>query len=247
MKIESYKKTKSNIYEITLSNKDKICLYDNVILKYDLLLKKEIEDNLIVTLLKDNSIEEAYYKALKYINTKMRTEKEIRLKLKEYDSSIIDKVIIRLYSNGLINDELYIKSFINDSIYLKNIGPNKIKYELKKLGFNETLINKYLDDISQEDMLDKIEKIVNKKKNSNHKLSASNLISKIRTELLNKGFFIEDINDVLSNYDFVDESKIIEQEYNKLKNKLSKKYSGNELEYMIKIHMQKKGFKKGLE
>ena len=81
MKIIKYRKKKSNIYEITLSNNDKISLYDDVILKYELLLKKDITDKLLKEVITYNSFIESYHVSLKYINSKLRTEKEIRNKL----------------------------------------------------------------------------------------------------------------------------------------------------------------------
>ena len=56
MKIINYKKKKTNIYEITLSNSEKISLYDDVILKYDLLLKKELNDKLKMKIYEENTI-----------------------------------------------------------------------------------------------------------------------------------------------------------------------------------------------
>ena len=66
---------------------------------------------------------------------------------------------------------------------------------------------------------------------------------KIIKELKNKGFYSEQINLVINDFDFIDNKEIYNKEYNKLKNRLSKKYSGNDLEYQIKIKMYQKGFK----
>ena len=67
MKILCYKNKKGNIYEITLSNKEKITLYDDVILKYNLLITKEIKDNELNNILIDNDKIKAYLLAIKYI------------------------------------------------------------------------------------------------------------------------------------------------------------------------------------
>ena len=243
MKIIAYKRKKNNLYEITLSNKDKICLYDDVILKYELLLKKEIDEKLIKDIIKDNSYIESYYTALKFINTKLRTEQEIRKKLKDYNKNIIDYSINRLKSEGYINNELYIKSYVNDCINLKVIGKNKILYDLKKIGFKETDILNYLDTLDNEIFLNKIDKYVNKKINTNHNLSSLILKQKILQELINKGFNREDINNIIDNYNIEDDKSIYEKEYNKIKNKLSRKYDGEELDYQIKIRLYQKGFK----
>ena len=44
MKIKKISKKKGSLYELLLDTGEKINLYDDVILKYELLLKKEIDD-----------------------------------------------------------------------------------------------------------------------------------------------------------------------------------------------------------
>ena len=53
MKIKKISKKKNNLYEITLDNKETINLYDDIILKYNLLLTKEIND--LENIINDNS------------------------------------------------------------------------------------------------------------------------------------------------------------------------------------------------
>jgi len=243
MKIISYQKKKNNIYEITLSNNEVYSLYDDVILKYELLLKKEINNLELKKILDDNKLQEGYYIALKYINIKLRTEQEIRKKLIDFNSEVKNYVVDRLKKEGYINNELYIKSYINDEINFKLIGPNKIIFDLKKLGFIDDEINNYLETLDNNIWINKIDKFIKKKINSNHNLSGMLLKQKIMTELTNRGFEKDTINLVIENYEFNDDDNIKEKEYNKLKNKLSRKYSGEELEYRIKIGLLKKGYK----
>lgn len=247
MKIVAYKKKKNNLYELTLSNKDKINLYDDVILKYELLLKKEIDKKLLKEIIKDNSYLESYYVALKYINIKLRTEQEIRNKLKDYNKDIIEYSINRLKQEGYLNNDLYIKSYINDSINLKMIGKNKILYDLKKLGFKEVDILNYLNTFDDEIFINKIDKYINKRISTNHNMSSYKLRQKIMQELVNKGFHKEDINNVLNRFNNIDDNSIYEKEYIKIKKKLSKKYNGEELEYQIKNKLYQKGFKRSEE
>ena len=243
LKIVSYKKKRNNIYEIALSNNEKISLYDDVILKYELLLKKEINDNELKDILFFNSKIESYNIALKFLNTKLRTEKEIKKKLISYDKEVINYAIERLKNEGYINDNLYIKSYVNDEINLKMSGPNKIIFDLKKLGFNEINILDYINTFEEDIWLSKINKYVIKKINSNHNLSGFMLKQKLYNELINKGFYKEHINLIINDFEFNDDFNIKEKECSKLKNKLSKKFSGEELEYRIKIGLIKKGFK----
>lgn len=242
MKILCYKNKKGNIYEITLSNKEKITLYDDVILKYNLLITKEIKDNELNNILKDNDKIKAYLLAIKYIRVKLRTEDEIKKKLKDYDKDTINYVINRLNKEKYLNNDLYIKAYINDSINLKFEGQNKILYDLKKMKFKEDEINNYLLTIDNNTWINKIRKYIKKKIETNKSLSKIFLEKKIKEDLFNKGFYKEDIDRVLNEFIIEEDKSIYEKEYTKLKNKLSKKYSNEELEYRIKISLYKKGF-----
>ena len=50
------------------------------------------------------------------------------------------------------------------------------------------------------------------------------------------------IEEIIHNSEFKDSSNILEKEYNKIFNKLSKKYDGSELSYQVKIKLFQKGF-----
>ncbi len=243
MKINSYFKKKNNIYELTLDNNKKLELYDDVILKYDLLLKGEIDNKNLEEILEYNLSLCAYNEAVKYLNIKMRTKNEIIKKLNKYSKSTINYVIDRLNNEGYLNNEAYIKAYISDDINLKLNGPNKILLDLKKLGFEEIKILKYLNDYDNDIWFNKIRKTITKKINSNHNLSGLMLKNKIINDLITKGFRKEDILIVIEEFEFNDDIKIYEKEYLKLKNKLSKKYSGEELNKQISNYLFKKGFK----
>ena len=242
MKIEKIVKKKSSLYELYLSNGEKISLYDDVILKYELLLKKEIAEDKLTEILNYNSYLESYNIALKFISSKLRVEKEIRNKLKDYSKDAVNYTIERLKKENLLNDQIYIKAYINDEVNLKFIGPNNIYYNLKKLGFKDDDIKNYLVTFASDIWQSKIKKYIDKKIKSNNNLSPIMLKLKVTNDLLNKGFYKEDINKVLNETSFNFNQEIYDREYLKLKNKLSKKYSGNELEYYIKMKLKQKGF-----
>ena len=78
MNIKKYKKLKDNRYQITLDNLEQIILYDDIILKYNLLLTKKIKnEEQLEEIKKDNDSLECYYKAIHYLSYKMRCKKEI--------------------------------------------------------------------------------------------------------------------------------------------------------------------------
>ena len=242
MKILKFKKTKSNIYEITLEDNSKINLYDEVILKSNILYTKEVSLDELNKLLNDNNYYELYNKCLKFLKTKMRSIKEIRLKFKDYSNEDLNRVIDTLKKNNYINDDAYLKAYINDCVNLKLVGPNKIRRDLEVLGIKESDINAYLDTISNLVWQDKIKRIVDKDIRSNHKYNEIQIKQKVLNNLLNKGFYKEDIMDYLESVPISVPKDLYKKEYLKLEKKLSKKYPKEELDKEIRKRLRSKGY-----
>lgn len=242
MKIEKYRYLTNGKYKVTIDDKDYI-IYEDVILKYNILALKEIDEKKLGLYLKDNDYYEAYYLAIKYIKTKLRTPKEVRVYLlkNNYAKTIIDKVILKLESDKYLDDNVYTVSYINDQIYLKNVGPLKIKNDLEKLGIDKTIILENLKIYTKEKQEEKIEKYIKKEIKLNKNKSEVMLKNNILNKLINKGFYKEDILKYLDNVS-IDEKDLYKKEYDKLYNKLSKKYSGKELEFKIRQKLSQKGF-----
>ena len=243
MKITKYKKMSNNKYKVFLDNNENIVLHENIILKYNLLLTKEIDD--LEEIKKDNNNYLIYDKVLKYISIKMRCESEIRayLKKNEIDSKLIDEIVEKLKKQGFINEKLYVKSYILDKTRLNNIGPNKIKNELIKLNIDNNIIEEELNNINKEELNITLEKLIDKKIKSNRTYAGDVLKQKLLNDFINKGYSKEDILSILDKKD-LNNDDLYEKEYNKLYNKYSKKYSGSELEYFIKQKLYQKGIKK---
>lgn len=240
MKIIKYKKLSNNKYKIILDSEELI-LYDDVIVKNSILLKKNLTREEIDKLINDNIFYEGYYKAIAYINIRMRSIKEISDYLRKYiNENLIDEIVDILKNQGYLNDDDFARCFINDSINLKMIGPNKIIYELEKLGINENIINKNIKLFTKNIEEEKIKKIIEKQLKINKSKSVYNLKNSLKINLINNGFNKESIDKYVNEINY-DESSIYEKEYNKLYNKLSKKYSGYELEKKIKQKLFQKG------
>lgn len=242
MKIEKYSKGSANKYKVMIDSEE-YTLYDDVIIKYELLLKKEISDKELKEIIKYNDELDSYYLAIKYITKKLRSEKEIceYLKKKEISEDVIIKTIKRLKDNKFLNDEVYLKAYINDQINLSNNGPLRITRNLSSLGIDDELIKDALDNIDQSIWDDKIDKYVSKKISNNHNSSSKMLKMKIINDLTNLGYDKESIQNIINKYDINDED-VYKKEYEKIKKQLAKKYEGYELERKIKERLYRKGF-----
>ena len=239
MKVLKYKKIK-NKYKVYFDNNLTIDLYEDTILKYNLLLKKDIDDKTLDDMIAFNNKEEIYFNTLKYINIKIRSKEEIYkyLQKKNYDIKDINEIISRLEKENIINDEVYIRSYIHDRFNLSSEGPLKIKYSLNNMDNN--LVEKYISEISEEDIINKLDKLVDKKIKSIKNYSGNVLKMKILNYFSNLGYSKEDIGKVLSTKNIKNDNGL--KEYNKLYNKYSKKYEGYELEKIITSKLYSEGY-----
>lgn len=242
MKIEKYKKVNGNKYEVVIDDL-KIKLYDDVIVKYELLRKKELTIEEFEEITEYNDKLEAYYKSLKYITKKLRSEKEMWNYLeKDYSKAVIYETIERLKNDGYLNEEIYLKSYLNDQIHFSSYGPNKIKDDLIKLGFQEEEIEERLDEVSDDVWYDKISKTIQRRIHSNQSYGNSRLKEKLVYEIGRMGFYKWMIEDVIRNTDFGSNSSLVKKEYQKVYSKLSKKLDGSNLDYQVKMKLIQKGF-----
>lgn len=220
MKINKFKKVGKSKYKIIFDNTD-ITLYEDVILKYDLLIKSEVDIDLIDKIIKENEHYDAFYSALNYIEIKMRNKKEIisYLKKKEFNDEIINETINKLEKLNLLNSKSYIQAFVNDKINLSSDGPYKIKKSLLEFDFNEEDIDNYLNTIDENIWLEKLKKIANKKKSIMKSKSYYMFVSKMKNDLYNLGYDKYMIENVLSyiEYDSNALSKDLEKANKKFK------------------------------
>ena len=244
MKINKIRKKKSNIYELLFSDLTKLDLYDDTLIKYNLLTKKEIDNTELKDITSYNNYLDAYYNSIKFITTKLRTKLEIEKKLTSlgYTKDVINTTIDRLVKEKYINDDVYIKCYINDQINLSLKGPNKIRNELIKLKLPLNIIDNYLSTFDNDIWQERIKKIIDKKKKANHNMSNSLFKNKVTKDIINLGYPSNLVKSITDSIIIDNELDILRKEFEKEKRKLSRKYEGNELNKRIKYNLYKKGF-----
>jgi len=236
-------KLKDNRYKIYIDG-DSIITYDNVILENDLLYKKNIDKNLYNKIIVDTNYYDIYNKTVKYILKKLRSEKEVSNYLSKFELSDKDfnKMINKLKDINLINDREFCKAFINDKIYLGKNGINKIRNDLLNQYISNDIIEQELSNIDKSVVNDKLEKLIVKKINSNHKYSNSYLKHKILNDMVSLGYSKENIIEIIDK-NLVSDDEIVRKEFDKVYVNLNRKYSGAELNLKLKQRLISKGFK----
>lgn len=243
-KIKHIKKSGTSKYEIEFLDNSKIKIYDNVLLKNNILFKKELSSELYNKLLEENAKEDIYYQTVKFISRKMRSRKEVEEFLNKSDIEYNEKqeILDRLDSLRLIDDKAYARAYLQDSFLLSSAGPNKIKKELLYNNIDSDYIDVLLQEIDIQDIYNKLEKIIIKKVKANSTKSNYALRQKIIFDVSNLGYDSSMINEVLDSIDINSNNSIINKEYNKLYRKLSNKYKDEELQRQIYYKLRCKGF-----
>ena len=202
MKIIKYEKKGNNTYKIYLENNTSVNVYEDVILKYNLLYKKEIDSALLEKLDHDNTKYDIYNKCVKYISVRLRSIHEIEeyLKRKQTEDTLIETTIEKLQKKNLLDDESFTKAFVNDKLNFTTMGPYRIEQELKKHKIDSNTIHNHLYSIDEEIIDNKIKKQITKLMKSTRK--KQNLRNKIYTNLLSLGYSNEMILRNINNYEF---------------------------------------------
>lgn len=243
MKILKFKKISSNKYKVHLDDNSSLNLYEDVIINNNLLIKKEIEEEKLEDILKENNNMHLYEVCLNYISIRMRSEKEINNYLikKGASKEKIDEVIKKLKKNGYINDFDFARAYVKDQMLLTPNGPYKIKNGLYKHDIKEDVINEVIEEIDNGILKEKLSNLMEKQLRIK-KGSSKMLKMKLVNYFSNLGYDKEIILDVISNYSIKTDIDKLKKEYQKLRLKYEKKYTGSELDYVINNKLYQKGY-----
>ncbi len=134
----------------------------------DLKLKigKEITPEELVEYKKASDFGKLYQRALEWVLTKPRSEKELKeyiaRKLKMSNSEFSDDIIACFSKKGYLNDEKFAEWYVENRMVKKGISQKRLKMELKEKGISAEIIDEVLSKRNDEE---EIMKIVAKKRN----------------------------------------------------------------------------------
>ncbi|MFU1792449.1 regulatory protein RecX [Paenibacillus azoreducens] len=130
----------------------KLSVHEDVMIKFRMMkgqvfTKQELEEIVLA-----DEKQRAYVQALKYLERKQRTRKELedRLRQKEFGYAVIEQALQRLEQEGLVNDELYAKQWAEQRISGQRKGRSWVKQELRQKGVDNLLIGEALAEVSRE-------------------------------------------------------------------------------------------------
>ena len=195
-------KEKKNRYIVTTTSGDRFEVSEDVLIASSLQKNKEIAETELNKIL----ISENYFRvkeaALVLLNYRMRSKKELRLRLikKGYSKDIIDKVINELEKKNWIDDEKFGLAFSRDQINRNKIGPIALKYKLREFLDSIDLINKISTKIYSEIKIESIILQLLQKYTPDNINSDEKLRRKLINKLKRKGHYWQDIDGALTKY-----------------------------------------------
>ena len=136
--------------------------------------------------------EKFYNKSLEFLSYRPRSEKEVRdkLKTKNVEPEIIDKIILKLKEKKFINDEEFARAWIESRLRFKPRSIRLIEFELKHKGIDNELIDRLIHNsefIIQND-LESAKKLAEKRIGRLKGLSKNEIYQKLGRYLASKGF-----------------------------------------------------------
>lgn len=156
-------KVVSVITSLKLSTRDRnrVDIYldgekDLVIMKsiaMELSVGQELSNDQIQELKKRDLEEEIYLQAIRLINRRPRSERELRdrFQQKRAQPEIQDAAIARLRGKGLVDDQAFAHAWVENRLAFRPRSAWALKYELRKKGVPEDAIQIALEDFDEED------------------------------------------------------------------------------------------------
>lgn len=246
-KISTQKRNK-NRFNIFINDNYAFSVSEDTLVKYNLHKGMEITEDDAVHMLEADSLQQSYLLAINYLSYRMRSIKEVHdyLVKKEVSLNHIEKIIVRLLNEKLLNDDEFAQAFIHDQINQTSKGPTLIKRDLLNKGVNEQIAEKQLKKYTFDIEFDKAYKWAEKRANRKSKDSYRKRIEKLRVALMGRGFTEPVIQEVLQMIeeqvkDGTEWEGLVHQA-NKLYRRLSRRYSNYDLINRLKAGLYNRGF-----
>jgi len=196
MKIERIVRKNDKNVNVQLDNGEKIFLSKEVVLKNGLRKGDEISDDFLSFLIKENQLFFIRQRSFNYLGRRPHSRFELttKLKLKKYDSDLIEIILDELENKNYLNDYEYARSFARDKQKFKHFGSFRITNELIKKRVKKEIIEKVITEIfpAGNDTKEAVYNLNKKIKNKNlEELNDKKVRDKLISFLIRKGFDYE--------------------------------------------------------
>jgi regulatory protein len=192
-KLEQQKRHPDRV-NVYLDGEFALGLHKDVVRKFSLRKGDSVSDQLMEQLTNEEEFSAAKNKALRFLSRRMRSEHEIRFKLKDYEFSpkVIDSVVQYLTELNFINDTNFAKALVRDLQKTKSAGQRLLRQKLRQKGISKNIIDPVLSEgnIEEEELLalNAAKKYLKKFQTSRKKIDKENQIRRISQTLMRRGY-----------------------------------------------------------
>lgn len=115
---------------------------------------QELTEQKISDLKAEDARETAYQQTLKLLNFRQRSQAEVERNLRDhqYSSDVIEAVIERLQSAGLLDDSRFAQSWVDNRNEFRPRGKSLLRMELRQRGLDDKAIATAVDDIDESEL-----------------------------------------------------------------------------------------------
>lgn len=174
-------------------------------LKHGFVMEKEFSEDEFFEIIKEDSIRRAKDQALRYLEIRPHSKKELMTKLlrKSFPREIIETALSDLKKVDLINDQIFTHQFIRNELNLRPGSKKLLRSKLIQKGVTSEIFEPILDKFYEQEDEEKIAlQIAQKFLKTQGKLKADKRKEKLIRHLLNKGFDWEVIDSVVKEKDY---------------------------------------------
>lgn len=150
--------------------------------------------------------EQSFVKICRWCAFQERSQQEVRDKLYDYGlyQSEVEQIISRVITEGFLNEERFAIAFAGGKFRQLGWGREKIKIALKQKRVSDYCIKKALNQISDDDYLKMICKVLKKRESEEKEKASFRRKYKLANYLVSRGFESDMVWSVLKGDDVMD-------------------------------------------
>lgn len=178
-------------YNVYLDDHYAFPISEAVMIKFRVFKGMEVDAALKAEMIAADDVSKAYSRALDYLSHQLRTEKEVRDKLRdeEVDDDAITTVMGQLRELHLLDDQQYADAYVRTAKRTSDKGPRVIRQKLRLKGVGEQLIDDALaGQFSAADQLDNATELATKLAKHYQRQAFKTMQQKVRQGMMSKGF-----------------------------------------------------------
>ncbi len=151
-KVEQQKRSRRR-FNIYLNGDYRFSVHEDLMVKHRLLKGEFVEPEQLTAILLEEEKHGAYLSALKYLEARARSEKEVarRLKEKGYEPELIATTIEKLREQQYLNDGEFARLWAADRFDLQKKGRKWVEQELQQKGVDKNEIARAVDRLDPEE------------------------------------------------------------------------------------------------